>query len=51
MSEDVARRFAEATNNPSFGMIGLLVGWKVFGYLFSPIFSHALRLLYLGVSS
>lgn len=47
-TEDLARRFTEATHNPSLSMVGLLVGWKVFGFVFDPIFSAALRLLYFG---
>jgi Zn-dependent protease len=49
-TETFARRFNEATRNPSLGMLGLLVGWKVFGFVFSPVFSIAVRLLYFGTS-
>lgn len=47
-TEDFARRFTAATNNPSLGIIGLLVCWKVFGYLYDPLFSLALNVLYPG---
>jgi hypothetical protein len=45
-TEDFARRFTAATKNPSLAMIGLLVCWKVFGYLFDPLFRLALNVLY-----
>jgi len=48
ITEDVARRFRAATNNPTLALIGLLVCWKVFGYLFDPLFRLALNALYPG---
>lgn len=47
-TEDFARRFIAATRNPSLAMIGLIVGWKVFGYLYDPLFTMALNVLYPG---
>jgi Zn-dependent protease len=47
-TENFARSFTKATANPSLAMIGLLVGWKVFGYLYGPLFSLALNVLYPG---
>jgi Zn-dependent protease len=47
-SEDFARRFIEATRNPSLAMLGLIVGWKVFGYIYDPLFTLALNILYPG---
>lgn len=47
-TEDFARRFTAATRNPSFAMLGLIVGWKVFGYLYDPLFTVALNVLYPG---
>jgi Zn-dependent protease len=47
-SENFARRFTQATSNPALAMLGLLVGWKVFGYLYDPLFSLALNVLYPG---
>jgi Zn-dependent protease len=45
-TEGFARRFTAATKNPTLAMIGLLVCWKVFGYLFNPLFRLALNVLY-----
>ena len=47
-TEDFARRFTETTHNPSLAMLGLLVSWKVFGYLYDPLFTLALNVLYPG---
>jgi Zn-dependent protease len=48
-SEDFARRYIEITHNPSLSMIGLVVSWKIFGYLYDPIFLLALNCLYPGL--
>ena len=47
-TEGFARRFAEATRNPSFAILGLVVSWKIFGYIYDPLFTLALNLLYPG---
>jgi Zn-dependent protease len=47
-SEDVARRFMNATHNPTFGMLGLLVGWKIFGFVYDPLFTAALNIVFPG---
>jgi len=45
-TEEFSRRFTAATSNPSLAMVGLLVGWKLFGYLYDPLFVLALHVLY-----
>jgi Zn-dependent protease len=47
-TEDFARRFTQATSNPSFTVLGVIVGWKIFDYIFDPIFTTALNVLYPG---
>src|SRR5579864_123385 len=48
-SEDGARRLEALRQSArSFSFIGLILGWRVFGYLYDPIFSTALGLLYHG---
>jgi Zn-dependent protease len=47
-TEDFARRFIELTHHPSLSLIGLVVSWKIFGYLYDPIFLLALNILYPG---
>ena len=49
-TENFARRFTQATHNPGLAMLGLVVGWKVFGYIFDPVFVVALNVLYPGAS-
>jgi Zn-dependent protease len=48
LSEASARRFAHFSNHPGFAMIGLIVCWKMFDYIFDPVFLLALNLLYPG---
>jgi len=48
LSEASARRFAHFSSNPGFTMIGLIVCWKMFDYIFDPVFLMALNLLYPG---
>jgi Zn-dependent protease len=44
-----ARRWAELMRQPMIGLLGLLIAWRVFGYLFLPIFGLALALLFAGL--
>ncbi len=48
LSERMALQFVEAGRGPMFAMIGLLVAWKLFDYVASPLFSAALSVLYWG---
>jgi Zn-dependent protease len=48
MSERTALRFLNFIRNPSFSMAGILAAWYLFGYLFNPIFTFALNVLYPG---
>jgi Zn-dependent protease len=49
LSEGAARRYQEFLHQPMFSLLGLLVAWKLFPYLFFPLFGVALDLLYPGV--
>lgn len=46
--KETALRFMEATRS-QFAMMGLLIAWFAFDYLFNPIFNLALRVLYPGL--
>jgi Zn-dependent protease len=46
LPEDVSRRWQLTMRHPMLGLLGLLVAWKFFGYLFRPVFVAALRLLF-----
>jgi len=50
MSEAAARRFTLMSRNPTFSLLGLLVGWKLFGYIFPVLFGLSLSLLYPGLN-
>lgn len=43
---EAARVTIETLRQPMVSLIGILVAWQVFGYLFSPLFGLGLRLLY-----
>lgn len=49
LSDDLARKWAEWAREPMFQMVGFILGWRLYGYLWSPIFRGALNLLYPGV--
>jgi len=49
MSEGTGRRFREFIQ--SWGMVGLLLAWVLFGRIFSPLFVLALNGLYFGITS
>jgi Zn-dependent protease len=44
MSDDMARRYREFLHQPMFSLLGLLLAWKVFPYLFGPIQTVAFSL-------
>jgi Zn-dependent protease len=47
LGETGARRFAAITRNPTLAIVGLLLCWQAFPYVFQPVFWMSLRLLYL----
>lgn len=49
MSPATAQRFTSFTQNGQFALLGLIAAWYGFGYIFSPLFSLAIHLLYPGV--
>ncbi len=49
MSEETGRRFRDFIQ--SWGMVGLLLAWVLFGRIFSPLFVLALNGLYFGITS
>jgi len=48
LPEEVSRRWQLTMRQPMLGLLGIVVAWRVFGYVFTPIFLAALRLLYPG---
>ncbi len=49
LSENAARSFWAFTQNPNFAMLGILVAWRAYDYVFAPVFVTALKLLYAGM--
>ena len=50
LNEKAALRFAELSHHRSFTFIGIIIAWRVFNYVFDPIFTLGLNLLYPGLS-
>ncbi|HEV2352097.1 MAG TPA: site-2 protease family protein [Terriglobia bacterium] len=50
LPEKAAHRVAQWGHNPAFMLLGMVVAWKFFGYLFDPLFTLGLNLLYPGHS-
>jgi Zn-dependent protease len=46
MSDNAARRYRELLHQPMFSLLGLLLAWKVFPYLFDPIQERAFAFLF-----
>jgi Zn-dependent protease len=50
MPQDLARKYMMFLfTNPMLAWMGILVAWRAFDYIFSPVFLWALRALYPGV--
>ena len=49
MPEGLALRYLDFVREGSFALIGLLIAWQAYGYIFGFVFDLALRLLYPGV--
>ena len=46
MSEGMARSFQQMLRQPMIGWMGLLIAWRIFGNVFSPILRFAVSALY-----
>lgn len=49
LSDSANQRYQEILHQPMLSLIGLLIAWKVFPYIFQPLSIFALRLLYPGL--
>jgi Zn-dependent protease len=49
LPEATALRVMDFLRQPMVGLIGLLIAWRIFGYLFSPIFRVAIVILFGGL--
>ena len=50
LGENKARAYMEFISNPAYMFLGLFIAWKIFGYLFSPLYLLFINLLYPGNS-
>ncbi len=48
MSERLAQRYREIIHQPMFSLLGFLIAWRVFPYVYGPIQTLAINLLYAG---
>lgn len=46
MPESLALRYLDFIQNGSFALIGILIAWQAYGYIFDVVFPLGLRLLY-----
>lgn len=49
MSEGAGRRYTAFMSQPMWGLVGLLLAWRVFPIVFRPIFLLAIELVYPGL--
>jgi Zn-dependent protease len=50
VSESVALKIYEFMRQPGMSLLGLVIAWRLFGEIFSPLFWFAISVLYTGVS-
>jgi Zn-dependent protease len=48
LDEQTAHKYMDILRNRAFAFIGLIVAWKLFGFVFRPIHLLAINLLYPG---
>jgi Zn-dependent protease len=46
LSESAGRRYQELLSQPMLSLMGIVIAWRIFSYLFQPLILLALRLLY-----
>jgi Zn-dependent protease len=46
VGDTLARRYAELTRDPMMSIVGIVVCWNIFPYIFRPVFALSLNLLY-----
>jgi Zn-dependent protease len=48
LSSENAYKYRELISRPAYSIVGLVIAWQFFGYIFDPIHTLALNLLYPG---
>jgi Zn-dependent protease len=49
MNETTALKFVSWTQNGQFAILGMVLAWYGFGYIFGPVFFFAIHMLYPGI--
>lgn len=50
VSEEMALKIYDFMRQPGMSLLGLVIAWRLFGEIFSPLFWFAISILYSGVS-
>jgi Zn-dependent protease len=50
LPESVALAFVNFMRQPGFSLLGLVVAWRAFDYVFPPVYSAALQVFYFSVN-
>jgi len=49
LKEELSIKYLDLIHNPTFSIFGILIAWKLFDFVFGPILSVSLRILYAGI--
>ena len=50
LSEDRARRYMEMIHNPTFSILGIIVAWNIFDYVYNPLHLMFINILFFPVA-
>ncbi len=50
MSEERGTRYLEKVHHPSLSILGLLIAWKAFAFIYAPLHLACINILYLGIA-
>jgi Zn-dependent protease len=51
MRHETAVRYMHLIRNPGFALIGIVVAWNVFGYIYKPVHLAVVNLVYTGLAT
>ena len=51
LRDDRAKKYLDLVRNPSFSLLGIVVAWNVFDYVYSPLHLAFINLLFFGEAS
>jgi len=50
LTEDRARRYMEMIHNPTFSILGIIVAWNIFDYIYNPLHLMFINILFFPVA-